>query len=432
MLHRHRQSIYALTDRLHALQANPKNMPLLLDLQKALLTKIKRTDVRIATLKAKRKEFVRLKKSRLSKEQSKTTKEAIEATDEAISDAQQLLFFWRCFGDGIAFIYIDKHALKHMLYNTHDYHMKPAAGAMRGKIGLRKEWSILKLLIGKEMPVVLSDLTNTIRHGDICGLIGPDPLPIEVKTSKNRNERVNRQLANLDALATFLQTDKAANFRGLDRVIRQEFSAPNRNHAAAMNDCIERSRRTGFAAISPEEGLTYICRRAPPDVSLFAPLMKPTTIMNELNQRKADAAWMPYFPFVLSIRRGEDVNDFMKGHIRLTVLLDTQVVVDAYEARGFSAMFVDHHQHALVVTRRNAVYGRDPIGGISIGYLARLFYDFDSIEQYIDVGQSLVERLEADTAETVRGANGSQRNLTLVAWPELAPLVTPMMWFPHS
>lgn len=429
MLHRYRQSIYTLTDKLHALQANPENIALLLDLQKALLTKIKRTDTRIATLKARRKALVHLKKSGPSKEQSKLTKKAIAITNEAIADAQQLLFLWRCFGDGIAFIYINKQALKHMLYNTHDYDVKPAAGAMLGKIGLRKEWSILKSILSKEIPAVLSDLTNTIRHGDICVLIGPDPIPVEVKTSKNRNARVDRQLANLAALNRFLQTDAATDFRGLDHVVRLDIPVPDKNHADAMNECIERSRETGFAAISPETGLTYVCARAADTVSQLGPLMKPKTILNILNEMKIGAAWMPYFPFVLSIRRKENLYDFMNGNITLMVLLDTQAFVDAYAAHGLAATFVEHPQLTLVVTKLGAVRGRDPIGGLSTGYFARLFYDFDTIQSFIDSELAHIEYLEtpsADLAERFGDVHATPENPTFVEWPEFAPMAWPV------
>ena len=212
MLTRYRQSFYRLTHMLRALEANPEDFDVLFDLQKELLAKIKRTDARIATLKAKRRVLVQQKKAGLSREEAKRTKQSIAAISEAISDAQQLLFLWRCYGDGIAFIYVNKLALKHMLYNTHDYEVKPPAGAILGKVGLRKEWASLKLILNREVPAVLSDLTNTIRHGDICVLIGPDPIPLEIKTSKNRNVRVDRQFASLSALTQFLQTDVATNF----------------------------------------------------------------------------------------------------------------------------------------------------------------------------------------------------------------------------
>ena len=58
-----------------------------------------------------------------------------------------MLFIWRCFGDGIAFLYIDKYALKHMLYDSTDYSVKQQAGALSGKVGFRLEWRLPNSLL---------------------------------------------------------------------------------------------------------------------------------------------------------------------------------------------------------------------------------------------------------------------------------------------
>ena len=50
----------------------------------------------------------------------------IRDTEDEITVLQFLLFLWRCFGDGIAFIYLDKYGLKQTLYNVHNYEAKPA------------------------------------------------------------------------------------------------------------------------------------------------------------------------------------------------------------------------------------------------------------------------------------------------------------------
>jgi hypothetical protein len=425
MLHRYRETIYKLTDMLRTLEANPDDFDLLFDLQKELLTRIKRTDARIAALRAKRKALVQQKRSRLSKDDAKRTKDTIAATSAAISDAQQLLFLWRCFGDGVAFIYVNKLALKHMLYNTHDYEMKPPAGAILGKVGLRKEWSILRVILSRKVPAVLSDLTNTIRHGDICVLIGPDPIPVEVKSSKNRNARTDRQLASLTALTQFLETDVATNFRGLDHVTRVEVPGSDETHATSMSDCIARSRDTGFAAISPEAGLTYCCLRSAEAVPLMEPFMRPKTIVTMLNEAKSEGQWMPYFPFVLSIRDKEDLYDFMNGDVSLMILLDTEAFVAAFAARGLAATFVDHPNITLTVTRSGTQPGTSPLSGISAQYFARLFFEFGVIASFADMEQSHMTYLEThsdELAATFGPAHAPPDHPTLVEWPEFVPM----------
>jgi hypothetical protein len=376
MLSRYRPSIYKLTEMLRALEASPSDYALLFSLQKELLSRIKRTDARVAALKEKRNVLVKQKKSGPTKDEAKQIKDAIGAIREAITDAQRLLFFWRCFGDGIAFLYLDKFALKHMLYNTYDYSVKEASGAILGKVGLRKEWLILKRIIGYAVPAILSDLTNTIRHGDICVLIGPDPISIEVKTSNNRNARVDRQAASLTALTDFLKTDVAKNFRGLDHVVRLEVLGSDASHVAAMNDCIASSRGSGFAANSPEPGLTYLAVRSVEAGSRLDEYIKPRTIVTILNDAKTDGQWMPYVPFVLSIQHKEDLYDFMNGDVTLVILLETDVLLAAFAANGLAATLVDHPMVPLVVTRPSTQPGSDPLGAISSSYFGRFFYEF--------------------------------------------------------
>lgn len=412
---------------LRALEASPSDYALLFNLQKELLSRIKRTDARVAVLKEKRNVLVKQKKSGASKDEAKRIKDAIGAIKGAITDARRLLFFWRCFGDGIAFIYLNKFALKHMLYNTHDYSVKESSGAILGKVGLRKEWSILKRIIGRAVPAILSDLTNTIRHGDICVLIGPDPIPIEVKTSNNRNARVDRQIASLTALTQLLKTDVAHNFRGLDQVVRFEGLGSDSSHVEAMNDCIASSRDSGFAANSPEPGLTYLAVRSLEAESRLDQYMKPRAIVTILNEAKTESQWMPYIPFVLSIQCKEDLYDFMNGDLMLVIILETDVLLAAFAAKGLAATFVDHPMVTLVVTRPSAQPGRDPLSGISTSYFARLFYEFVSIASFVDMELKLLTYLETNPDERAMpfGPDHSPPvSSTLVEWPQF----TPMKW----
>lgn len=408
MLSRYRPSIYALTEMLRALEASPSDYALLFDLQKKLLSLIKRADARTAALKSKRKALMQQKKAGSSKEEAKRTKHAIAATSEAITAVQRLLFFWRCFGDALAFVYADRLALKHMLYNTHDYNVKEASGAILGKEGLRKEWTILKLMISREVPAVLCDLTNTIRHGDICVLNGPDPLPIEVKTSKNRNARTDRQIASLTALTQFLKTDVGTNFRGLGQVVRVAVPASYASNVEVMNDCIAKSRSNGFAVCTPERGLTYIAVRAVEGESQLSQWIKPSTIVTILNEAKTNGQWMPYYPFTLSIRRKDDLYDFLNGDVTLIILLEVDALVAIFKERGLVVNFLDHSMVSLAVTRLGVEPSRDVLSGISRPYFERLFYEFGSIRSFVDMVLAHIIYLENKPEEIFNNSNPAQ------------------------
>lgn len=58
-----------------------------------------------------------------------------------------------------------------------------------------------------------------------------------------------------------------------------------------------------------------------------------------LNEAKSEGQWMPYFPFVLSIRGKDDLYDFMNSDATLIILLETDAIVAAFAARGLAATF---------------------------------------------------------------------------------------------
>jgi hypothetical protein len=134
---------------------------------------------------------------RVTREQARSRKAWSSALREREEQLLHLLFLWRCFGDGIAFIYQSKYSLKHTYYDG-NYNVKAPAGFMtehgRLKRGFAREYRILCSGIKHNVPVVLCDLTNVIRYGDVCALGAEDPVCIEVKTSRNRNARTERQI----------------------------------------------------------------------------------------------------------------------------------------------------------------------------------------------------------------------------------------------
>ena len=85
-----------------------------------------------------------------------------------IEGLRQCAYVWRCFGDAIAFTYIDKFALKQCFYDTNRPVEKKDAGFIADKTGLAREIYFLETALKEKIPALLADLTNTIRHGDIC------------------------------------------------------------------------------------------------------------------------------------------------------------------------------------------------------------------------------------------------------------------------
>ncbi len=109
MLARYQKSIYKLVALLRKIQLNPEDLDTLLQIQREVIIRIRRTDKRIADLKALKRHLVGEKRrGGLSKVDARSIKESIVAVSGAVSFYQWLLFVWRSFGDSIAFVYLDK------------------------------------------------------------------------------------------------------------------------------------------------------------------------------------------------------------------------------------------------------------------------------------------------------------------------------------
>ncbi len=279
-----------------------------------------------------------------------------------------------------------------MIFNVDDEAKKEAPGALVGKEGFEHEWRLVRSMARKKIPAMLCDISNVLRHGDVCILVGPDPIPIEVKTSENSNARVERQLENLKKIRSFYETDTATNFRGHETVRRVELSAPKINHAAAINECIELSKEVGGAAISPEAGLVYGCLRTASIDEILTPHLNPSCAVVMLNSAKAEGEWGIYVPFLLSIDSGEAIFEFLNGDISLFVVADMDELVRTYAAHGLCAK---HTATGLVVSRLDAQSGKDAFVTTSPVFLSRIFYEFESIEALATMQASHIELIEA-------------------------------------
>ncbi len=254
--------VLRLTSMLRQLETERENISLLVALQRDLIRLIRGAERRIAKLRADvTKETARLKNARLPKDQAKQLKKRITRLKGRVEKEQYLKFIWKCFGDGIAFIYIDKFSLKHPFYSTEDYSPKQEAGALSGKEGFKLEWQRVKEVAKAGIPAMLCDITNMLRQGDVCALIGPDPMLAEMKSSGNINKRTKRQRKSLEALGAFYAKDEARDFHGLPHTRRVEIGVPEVTHIDTLNACIKDSEGKSMSFIAPEPGLKYFCIR---------------------------------------------------------------------------------------------------------------------------------------------------------------------------
>jgi hypothetical protein len=249
--------------RIHALvreiAATPLDAALALRCQRLLIAEIQHAERKVSRyrteLKAQRRQ---LNTSRLPRGEARRIRTRIKWIEARIDAYRRSIYIWRCFGDAIAFNGLDKYAVKATYFETTTGAVKQHAGFLSGKSGLSEEIRLLEEITSKGMPCVLTDLTNSLRHGDICILTGGDPYLIEVKSGNRLNERGKRQVTDIAKIHSFLETDMANDWHGVDEVRRVAAHADDVSYVDEINTCIVQAERDGSSLLSPEPGLHYI------------------------------------------------------------------------------------------------------------------------------------------------------------------------------
>lgn len=338
MLGLHRQRIFKLGSMLRSLELNLANFQLLLEMQLEILAAVKATERAIGLSQSRLSDQKRaLKVQRLPKPEARMLKAQIEARETRLDHYKWLLSVWRAFGDGIAFLYLDKWAMKPLLYNIHDPNTKDHAGSILGKSGLANELKVLRGIIQSGVPALLNDLTNCIRHGDICVLASHDPMLIEVKTGGNISSRAQRQLQNIQSIHEYHRTDQAKNVRGAPLLHRIALSRRETHFRGLFDDGIATALKVGHFMAEPEAGLRFVCTTTRSTEVLdklflnFAP-----SAAYSLNQLKNENEWGVYFPYVLSIRSLDNLYAFLDGKVYLMVLFDFNALRSAARRRSLS------------------------------------------------------------------------------------------------
>lgn len=296
---------------------------------------------------------------------------------------RQSIYYWKAFGDAIAFLYCDRFALKHVYYNTRNANVRQDGGFISGSAGFEQEFDTLRKLVEGGCPCVLCDLTNTIRYGDICVMVEDDPILIEVKASRTRNQRQARQLKNLKTLREFYKTDASSGLRGFPSVYRIAMRSVPYSFEEELNECIEESYKRDYALKSPEPGVCYAAISG--DVRMeevFNQMNLAEPLLFSLNEAKRDRAWSPYYPFTLLIRSERALYDFMLGRLFVMVLLDVAVIRDLVRTLGWIPKF-DLESDYPVWASRN---GGEEQAGLSGHALARTAREALSLKWVVEEG----------------------------------------------
>lgn len=394
------------------IQSDPDNLSPVRALQCFLLRQIITTERRVKRLKKAQARIRALKRRGSTKQRSSLLKLLDSKATERIADLHQLIFLWKCFGDGLACLYQSSYSLKHLFFDG-DYAIKSDAGFIIGKAGFMQEYRFLRKALSMNVPAILSDLTNVIRHGDVCLMGAADPVPLEVKSSSNRNARTGRQSEQLRVLHEFLRDDGASNFRGVPNTKRVAVSAPLVSYQALINECMSEAWLNGLSARSPEAGLTYLCaqndgRRDEGVMKLLAQYPASTTMFVTLTP---ESSWLPHKSFTASLSPVNTVL-FMQERLAVLVVIDLLVLKRLLDERGLEPVIIMDGTTAIQISprkdpERGNAEGRsiaedwhDRIGVFRISefHFLRTATQFESLRWFAD---TLADQMEAVRRETL-------------------------------
>lgn len=354
---RHKEDFIKAKFLLKTLHDNPERLDVIIELHKLIIRGIVKQEKMISFCKLGRKRLVSFRnKKRPSREVSLSLKKIINKIHERIEKRKHIIFLFKCFGDGVAHIYQSMYALKHLYYDNH-YQVKEDAGYISGKSGFLQEWKIFLTVLKQDIPVVMSDVTNTIRNGDVCLLGGEDPYPIEVKMTKHKNPgaRVHRQITNLNEIVSFYQNDYAPRFRGGFDAYRVPLTLKKIDYINEINGLLEICDIKDYAYKEVEKGLIYFCVNTRIKETNLALAMKELSEVSNPSSTltiitNADESWGVAYPFTLSLSPSNFIK-FIYNEILIYILIDLEVMRDMFLNRGVHARFIMNGVSAMQICK---------------------------------------------------------------------------------
>jgi hypothetical protein len=381
---------------LNELDPTSSNLDHVVNIQRYILRLILHTEKKITDKKEELKELkATLRTKSSSKEKSKNIKTKCSGLQKSIDDYYFLLYVWRCFGDGIAFKYLDKWSLKRLMFNSNNPDIKQSSGSIGGKKGIVNEFELLLEAKANGVPALLCDLTNTIRHGDICLLGASDPYVIEVKSSDNTNKRVKRQLRSIDIIHSYLKND-AGDIAGVEGMQRVELIVEERHHNDSINIAIDSAVSGKNCSINPEKGVYYIgidVGSNPDYGALLSGIKEPMIFL--LNEAKTKKNWGNYYPFTLSIKSAASLFAFLKGDIYLITVLDSGVMKEMAEDIGYKLEIIESKDVEGFKLTKNVSEAEEPFTGIVSGhFVGRLGFEFLSLKWFFENEKNLLNQIQ--------------------------------------
>ena len=336
MLDRYNNCLISLFKRVHELKSDRVGKRLLaLEIQEELIVRIGRAESRIRKAR-NANNYIKFTLSQRgnTREFSSKLKSMYQQGMNYINKQRILITTLRSVGDALAFIYRDRHELKQFV-RTED------AGFITGKRGARLERAILRLAFKYGATVVMNDLTNTLRHGDIT-IFGPDLWPdgdssvrlIEAKSGQGGNkQRAERQQQAVKEIMTYIHTDQKETEKGLH--VRIEARERSEHHFDAITRLLKNLPAKGWDSAEVEPGLRYVvigCNAGDAILQAFEFVKGGARDWLIIDANSFKKALLGYYPFPLCIRDAECLFSFYNGNFVINVAVDithiNQVIAD--------------------------------------------------------------------------------------------------------
>lgn len=395
-----RNAILKATDLVDKLRQEPFDKTHLKDLQNLVINKLISCEQKIQEHRARRGKLKRyLREQSISKNDAAAIRVKINFSIRREYGYKSLLYIWRCFGDAVVFIYYERTGIRPYMYGHADNAPKPLPGPLSKSKGFQLERRLTNFVIERGAQAILCDVTNIIRHGDICFLGLDDPRVIEVKTSKNQGSRSLRQARSIEAINEYLDTDQTNCLLGLSPIARYNIDHKDQNHSDKIPEFLDRGRRVGFSHLNPETGIKYFYITRNDEAELSRHLnLESESIVFILNEAKDSKAWELYIPFTLSLRPPEALYSFIAEDFILAVVIEIAELKKVAHNRGYIFSLTDDESFPYRLEKDECEGGYPVSIGISGPSFNRLAFDFLSFNTLLDHFSHISEKFQ-DSAD---------------------------------
>lgn len=372
-LARYQKPFLYLLSSVRAFEADTSDLHTLLEIQIKLTRCIGNVELQLRSYRQRAKDLrSSVRQQHLSRDESSRLKKQQARFFKKVKEHQWLLFVFRTIGDALAFTLFDKYDLKPLAF-------RESPGWITGKRGGRLESRILRgAIIKAGIPAIRTDLTNSIRYGDIAVKLHDTIRLFEVKSGKNRNARTGRQLEAITKISKYLTTDSVDGLYGLkEQIFRREAHEKESHHIGLLNEIIGRSKTEGVCICDVEPGVRYVVLRQWDKTIIERLGVGISEAVAFILDAKSSALWTGYYPFTLSIRDPADVFDFLQGLVTIVVIVDLKHLKNIAGEFGYEAQFINSDFDVLCTAMRK----EQAVSAIKIfhHWLGRVAFEFCSL-----------------------------------------------------